>query len=689
MRALVDEVKRRTREALALLRAAADLGASAAEEVESVARDFELRMARDEFIAVVVGSGPGRRALFDAVLDERVFGDAKRQPSGLMTRVRRANSFDYAAHLRNGIVIRFREVAQGDVKDRSMVIAQIERDSAVAAHDARQASAALAQRVRDKRALPLHSIALAPTPGLSSNAFVRAWRWLVALIVAWLRRAGRVSLVRATTAEVKAREPSVHRAVVEASLRDAQARLDSANTRLAGLEFDRRRDQADRRDQFFAELRSFADGTARGNDVIELFVELPSEHLPTGLTLVDAPQIESGDATLVPEADGCLFVTDGSTGTRDRFRRAFERMLPVVPHAIPLDLTGDQLHRWMNLIRSEAPVVAGRRIVRIVRERVKSAAESAVEVEAACRERIASLESQLSMDPSEFRVRAIGRMRGPIEGDATEVVRAARACAADAVEHVKAEWRGLVDVCADRKAVEGCVRRINEGAPSRLATVVEGTNSFVLDALQRCSDRTQRWLLQEICEHYDVALRTSIGDGGAPVIAEVSEPPLAAPPLAGAMDAFESKRVGFGLGGAAAGAVIGTFIAPVLGTAIGAFVGVFAGFFKGLDALKTECIRRLEACLDEVAQELQKELGAREHDLATALGEAFRESLDAVLARYERPIADLIEVERSTLQTERSKAASLAKLHVELIDCQAALDALGVLSQGARPPACP
>jgi hypothetical protein len=614
------------------------------------------------------------------VLDERVFGDAKRQPSGMMTRVHRATSLDYAAQLRNGTVIRFREVAQGGVDDRSRVIAQIERDSAAAAHDARKASAALAQRARSKRALPLDSIALPPAQGLSSNAFVRAWRWLVALIVALLGRPGRVSLVRAATAED--REPSVHRSAA-ASLRDAQARLENASTRLAGLEFDRERDKADSRDQFFDDLRSFADGTARGNDVIQLSVELPSKHLPAGVTLVDAPQIESGDATSVPEADGCLFVTDGSPSARDRFRRAFERMLPVVPHTIPKDLTGDQLHHWMDLVRNEAAVVAGQRIMRIVRDSVMSAAESAVKVEAACRERIAWLESHLSMDPSEFRVRAIGRMRRPIEGDASEVVRAARAHAADALEHVKAEWRELVNACADRKAVEQCVGRINERAPSRLATVVEGTNGFVLDALQRCSDQMQRSLLQEIYEHYDVARRTSIVEGGAPVIAEVSEPPLAAPPLAGALDAFESKRIGFGLGGAAAGAVIGTFIAPVLGTAIGAVVGVFAGFLRGLDALKTECTRRLEACLDEVARELQKELEAREPEFATALGDAFRESLDAVLARYERPIVNLIEVERTTLQTERGKAASLAKLHVELEDCQAALDALGASSQGA------
>jgi hypothetical protein len=114
-----------------------------------------------------------------------------------------------------------------------------------------------------------------------------------------------------------------------------------------------------------------------------------------------------------------------------------------------------------------------------------------------------------------------------------------------------------------------------------------------------------------------------------------------------------------------------------VGTAIGAFVGVFAGFLQGVDALKAECIQRLEACLDEVAQQLQKEIEVREADFVTALGESCRESLDAALARYERSIAERIEVERRTLQDERSKAVRLAKLQVELRECEASFDALG------------
>jgi hypothetical protein len=675
----VDEARRRTRDLLELLRAAAELGASAADEIESLAHEIELRMTHGECVALVVGSGPARRALLDAVLDERVFGDAKRQPSGTMTQVRWAASFDYTARLRNGTVMRFREVAPGVGDDRSRVIAHMERQSAVAAHEVQRASETLAQRARNKRALPLDLVALAPPLALSSpSVLVRAWRWLVAWMFALFGRTERVSVAHTATVHVGTREPS---AAIEAALRDAQVRIESANTRIAGLEFDRERDKADRRAQFFADVRSFADGSARGDDVMELVVELPSRHLPAGVTLVDAPQIESGDATRVPEADGCLFVTDGSTGTPERFRRAFESMLPVVPHAIPPDLTGPQVHRWIDLLRREVPLVAARRVVRLARERVKSAAESAATVETACRDRVAAIESRLTMDPSEFRVRVIGRMRKPIEGDASGVVRAACPRIPDAAGHIKAEWRGLVNACADRKAVEECVRRINEDASSRLATLVENTNEFVLDAMQKCSDRMQRSLLAEIHEHYDVARRSSIADGGAPVIAELGDgnvPPLAAPPLAGAMDAFESKRVGYGLGGAAAGAMIGTFIAPVIGTAIGAFVGVFAGFLQGLDALKTECTQRLEACLDEVAKQLEKELEAREPDLVTALGESFRESFDAAFARYERSIADLIEVERTTLKTERSKAVRLAKLRMELQDCEAGLDALEV-----------
>jgi hypothetical protein len=234
---------------------------------------------------------------------------------------------------------------------------------------------------------------------------------------------------------------------------------------------------------------------------------------------------------------------------------------------------------------------------------------------------------------------------------------------------IKAEWRSEVSACTDRRAVEACVQSIQESAPARFAAVVEETSGFVLASLQRVSDSLQVLVVDEIRTKYEIARRASISDSGAPVIGEEVDtqlPPLDTGALDGAMSAFESRRVGYGLGGAAAGAVVGTLIAPGIGTAIGAFLGVFAGFLKGVESLKEDCITRLEACVDEGEKPLRAQLESREQGLAAALRGSLEDALDSAMSRFERSIAHLIDAERKTLAGERGKLARLAELRTAL-----------------------
>jgi hypothetical protein len=175
-------------------------------------------------------------------------------------------------------------------------------------------------------------------------------------------------------------------------------------------------------------------------------------------------------------------------------------------------------------------------------------------------------------------------------------------------------------------------------------------------------------VLEELHSRYEVARRLSMADP-APVISDTMAEDLASlkkAPLAGAMDKFESQRVGIGLGGAAVGAAVGTLIVPGIGTAIGAFVGVFAGFLKGVDSLKKDCLGKLEGVLDGAEAEVKVQIESRAAKFADAIRVSIEDAFDGAMQRFEQSIARLMGIEKKALDAEKAKLARLAELQSTL-----------------------
>jgi hypothetical protein len=258
-------------------------------------------------------------------------------------------------------------------------------------------------------------------------------------------------------------------------------------------------------------------------------------------------------------------------------------------------------------------------------------------------------------------------MAKAVDDGARDVERATMDRWRASVAQAKQDWQRGVETCADRKEMEVFVQTINRTAPARLQTLVDDVGQYAVLELQRASETMQIWLLEEIHARYHVARRVEDGDEPAAVIPEAIDlAPLARAPLQSALDKFETRRVGLGLGGVAAGAVLGTLIVPGIGTAIGAFVGVFAGFFKGLDSLKQECIERLDACLDDVEQSVAAQIEGRHASFADALRSSLDEALDQAMQRLEASIGRLMALERRVLESERRKREDLARLRAGL-----------------------
>jgi hypothetical protein len=651
---LLAEVGARTRDLFALLRSARELGKDAIAAIEQTAAEVEQRLTRSEHAILVVGESKDRCSLLDAILGERVLLSAQREAKRTTT-LRSRPVLDYEAKLRGGIVERFRQSVPEREEAFAKAIARAARDRAAAEEEAQALSVELNAAQRRATTILIER----KTYG---DRLLALWAWLVA----WFRGAfpaamGSAALPAAPTLEARARV--------------AAEKIAKASAHEATLEADRARYAVERRNSFFAALRALTDDLSRGGEVIELTIDVPSLDLPAGIVLVSAPELRVYDGI-----DGCLFVTDGARETRERFSAPLDVLGATASRSVAPGAPASDVWGAIEGLRLSAPLLAGERAVSLARRCIGSAVGEASRAEEVCQSRIAALERQRLADPADFRARSMARMEKAIDDGARDVLRAAADRVGPRVEAIKAEWRDALFACADRRAIEACVQSIRDLAPARIGILVEETNELVLSEVQRASDTMQSWLLEEIHARYQLARRSSAGDGSTPVIADGAAElvVLDGAPLEDAMDAFEHGRVGYGLGGAAAGAVLGTLVVPVIGTAIGAFLGVFAGLLKGIESLREDCVAKVEACVDESAQQILQQLAARHASLAAALRASLEEALEAAMQRFERSIARLMELETKTLAAENAKVARLAALRASLEAHEARFGALAV-----------
>jgi hypothetical protein len=659
---VLDELKAQTRELLALLRSTRDLGSDAAAAIEKTEKDLEERLGRTEPAVLVVGESADRHAVVDGLLGESVLASVKRETQALV-RLRRGGAPGYEAKLRGGAVERFQESVpeREDAFGRALARAGRERDEAES--EARSFEREIEAEERS-----------ANTMATVRWTFARRLRALWAWLVAW---------IHGSFGRPAAKPPALPELAVtrEARAQELAERVAKVKARQATLEVERELYVVERKRSFFTALRALVDDLSRGGELVELAIEVPSNDLPPGVVLV------SSLAITAPETiDGCLLVGRDERAARTRFAETLRVLGMIATRVIEPDAPPAVVGRVIDQVRSDAPFVSGQRAVATARACISGAIDDGARAEAVCQQRIAALESQRLADPAEFRARSMARMEKAIDDGASEVLRHAIDRVPPRVEAIKTEWRDVLLACSDRKAVEDCVLAIRNEAPGRVGALVDETNELVVAEMQRMSDTMQLWLLEEIHARYQLARRASIGDLPAPVITDAESGEVAAiagAPFDGAMEAFEQRRVGLGLGGAAAGAVIGTLIVPVIGTAIGAFLGVFAGLLRGVESLRQDCATQIDACVDESARQIRAQLETRKEGLAAALRASLEESLDSAMQRFAQSIARLMELERSTLDAEKRKVARLAELRGALEAHEARFAAIAARARDA------
>jgi hypothetical protein len=395
------------------------------------------------------------------------------------------------------------------------------------------------------------------------------------------------------------------------------------------------------------------------------------------MTVLDIPVPEAEESrrvasgAILREAHGFVVVEDASRPMPPALVSFIEELARIVPRLFTLPATaeGAAIGERLLAVHADGTGLAARSAAMRLRACLPALKTARDEADAAHRKRLATLEGQRLPDPAAFRTRQVERVKAAIEQGVDDALKSADALLRQDLDALRARWTQAVAACESRSALVALAADLDRGIASGVAQTLEGTTKRVDEELGQVTQSIEMLALDELRAHYPLARRLG-SDLLPPVAVDWSQAQqalgVAPTPLGAATAAFEKKRVTIGLGGAAVGAAIGTAILPGIGSAIGAVVGVFAGFLPRSDALRKDCLARVDSCVGDAQTRALGLLAARRADLTRVLHETLDVGLAGAFERHEEAISRIQEVERRAIATERETLAALDEARTTL-----------------------
>jgi hypothetical protein len=705
-----DPIVEELRSAAKELRAVAEVTRATFPELEPALRAAEAvtREGADVRPTVaIVGPQAARVRIVDAIAGAALLGGAAASTKGgsRITLVKHAVAFDFAAHTRYvRRIVRFsqRVPDRSELFEKRLEQARCDREKSIGeledrkgrlteAQEKERVSREIAERApntkepEDTTLVNLRSIRPQSAP-----PWWAVWLWIARLFAMLLRREPAALPAARERDEERARSEArkQERRRIEEALReearaahDRVAELerevadDGSVTRAEGtierLTAERAKYAQERHDEFLAHLSRV------GGDVAELVIEYPAVLLPEGMSVLDVPAPEgeesrqAASAAVLREAHGLVVVEDPSRPLPPALVSFIEELARVVPRlfTLPANAEATEIGDRLRSVCADGTRLVAHSAAMRLRACLPALQAARDEAEASHRKRLANLEGQRLPDPTQFRARQVERVKATIEQAVDDALKSADALLRQDLGALRAQWTQAVAACENRSALVALAADLDRGIASGVTQTLERTTARVDEELRQVTQTIEMLALDELRANYPLARRLG-SDLLPPLAVDWSHAQQAvgtAPtPLGAATTAFEKKRVTLGLGGAAVGAAIGTAIFPGIGSAIGAVVGVFAGFIPRSDALRKDCLGRVESCVDDAQKRALELFAARRAHLTRVL----RESIDAGLAgafeRHEDAIARLQDVERRSIAAERDTLVSLAEARTTL-----------------------
>jgi len=702
---VLDEVRRETTALALLVDRAGAVWPKVSAALRATCDDVEHRVTRVGVVVFLVGTSAAKRRFVNALLREDVFpvafgeGDAP-----VRITVRRGVARTYTAETSSG--------PRAFERDRSLDLAA----EAALAEQAIPRALAFVAELRDLRSKTESSPTPVPAAPSSTRAVVvptedstpdllveprphppLSWiaRALFVILAFFGHRTARARLAPPAppstrlapapwpelAAEERPPTPSElpperpvsidERVAIEMRLLEAEAAVTRARAEAERARATHASYAAERHERFRAELAALL---AEPSGVVSIDLEHPSPMLPSDVVLLDERIVEDEGPRawrrVRRQVGACVVATSGSD-SGELARLAGENLRPLSPLVVDASASGLRgelsLTHVVDAVRREArPSIAALAIgdVLVV---LRSLAEASDRAEAECKARIADIEKRRTPEPATFRQEQLDALRPVVTEAAGRVMRAALDRWRGSVAELRAVWIASVEAASDRASVEAVVKAVDEEAPRRLASAVETLTSSVSEDMQRTTSTLQGWMLDEFSVRFKSL--SNAPDPAVVLVDDVAEevPSVRELPLGKVVDSFERRRVGIGLGGAAAGAALGTLIFPGIGTAVGAFVGVLAGFIETLAKLKRDAVERLGAHLDAVEAQVTKQLEGGLDAFAREMTASLVETLDQELTRRAPTIARMMERERAALVREEAKLVEVADVRTGLV----------------------
>lgn len=699
---LLEEVRAATRTLSELGREDGGLLPRMSAALRATCDDVDRRLTSRELAILVVGPADGgKRVLINTAIGAELLPVAAPEPAAVV-RVRHGEPPSYTCELREGGTGALPDALAAKTRELEDETLRAERALA----DAERTVADLRHRLDDLRS-QAPTLVMPVKPPLTTaferllQRFVAFFRALVARVRTWRRplpAGGRTEVLGVEVpAAPLARDQRFDRIVaLERSLVDAEPRLEQAREALASVQAARAAHAIERRRVFFEDVSALTDESARGREIVEITIDHPSTLLPPGLVLVDAPPLGHADETTRDDAwrrfrddlGGVIAVSPGGL-LNVLAPDLLERIAPIPAHGVRGLVRGvgtaeeataelatrlrGQLPALFARIREESPTVVAAHVTRLVRDRLAILTRGAATATAESEAQVASLAKRRTTIASDFRQRILERARPHIDEAVRRTHHRAREALRAGIAELVGEWRSSITASDSRASVDACIESINTSAPVRLRKLCDALTERIAADVQGAVDALDQQVLDEL--GVDRVAVEGRSDVGAPPFAvsvtelpdgEGAPPSVHGAPLAATQDAFERKRVGIGLGGAAAGAAIGTLVFPGVGTAVGAVVGVLAGFVEGTGALKRQAIENVRAHATKVENELAGRLDEAAPSVARDLAASVDATVESVVARGGGTTPQLFEETDRALAREREKLEELGRVRALL-----------------------
>jgi hypothetical protein len=351
-----------------------------------------------------------------------------------------------------------------------------------------------------------------------------------------------------------------------------------------------------------------------------------------------------------------------------------------------------EIAKLFLLLRHERALILGARAAGAIRRCIAGIGAAEERAERTYRERILALEQQRTPEPAAFREELLQRAAPDVEKAALEAVEAASTLMQQGFLLLRRRAEQDVDSCPSIRQLGDLAQGLERELASGIVEVHEQARLELEAGIERSVGSIEKGLFEAMRQRYQ--LLHEVGRNASP-LPHLERPEREAPSLAGvedeirqAVSAFNKRRYALGASGAISGAAAGALLHPWIGSALGGVLGGLLSLVRRESTLREQTLNVLRAALARQQDLYFAELRAQEADVRSAIHQALERSLERVMVRFGRFLAEPIEAERQAIEAEQTKLSELEQLGHDVRSHDRELERLLEVAAGASVGLC-